>query len=347
MSARQQIDRCQNFDTIDKSSDVSVGNCDHLPQGKNFKNLLSISKVESREKPIIISKARSKSLVGIIPIQILFSFSSSIFFFYHRNFFYPNWPQISHRPPSSKHSDWRIFRKLRPPQKFSAKTLSTPKLLFIFQSVGLYSKGLPNARVCSQSWCPGLGDLERGCWLVFVGGGGGGGREKKKKEQKIAKKKNRAAGLWQEPWWWKKWQPVNFRRRRWVQFSLQVWWTVSTTFPYRGVSWSILDEKATLFQATLIRWPFCVDQLIFFLLSSVSEIESWEKIRPFGLAVSIGSGRTPYLRQNVPVDKGWDSDRRDLISSLSSVLHVKKRDVFSAWSPVRRMAIGWLYDPLC
>ena len=49
-SARKQIDiiLCQNFDNINKSADVLVGNCDHLPQGKTFKNLLSISKVESR-----------------------------------------------------------------------------------------------------------------------------------------------------------------------------------------------------------------------------------------------------------------------------------------------------------
>ena len=37
-----------NFDTIDKSSNVLVANCDHVPHGKTFKNLFSISKVESR-----------------------------------------------------------------------------------------------------------------------------------------------------------------------------------------------------------------------------------------------------------------------------------------------------------
>ena len=32
-TAPQRIDRCQTFDTINKFSDVSVGNCDHLLQG--------------------------------------------------------------------------------------------------------------------------------------------------------------------------------------------------------------------------------------------------------------------------------------------------------------------------
>ena len=36
-TAPQQINRCQNFDTINKPSSVSVGNCDHLPPGKPSK----------------------------------------------------------------------------------------------------------------------------------------------------------------------------------------------------------------------------------------------------------------------------------------------------------------------
>ena len=40
--APQQIDRCQNFDTINKSSDVSVGNCDHLPQGNLQKSSFNL-----------------------------------------------------------------------------------------------------------------------------------------------------------------------------------------------------------------------------------------------------------------------------------------------------------------
>ena len=48
-TAPQQIDklRCQNFDTIKKSSDVSVGNCDHLLEDKPLK----ISSQSPRSNP--------------------------------------------------------------------------------------------------------------------------------------------------------------------------------------------------------------------------------------------------------------------------------------------------------
>ena len=41
-TATQQIDRCQNFDTTNKSSDVSVGNCDHFLQGNLQKSSLNL-----------------------------------------------------------------------------------------------------------------------------------------------------------------------------------------------------------------------------------------------------------------------------------------------------------------